>query len=285
MALVDEEYLEEIEKARRQLRLLITINKCAPLMLRLAWNDACTYDAQTRTGGANASIRTPQELKHQANIGLERAVRLCEEVKAKLKKVSYADLYQLAGVVAIELTGGPTINFYPGRQDSDECPPEGRHLSGEEDAKSLRNTFSRMGLRDDKHIVALCGGVRTISYTKGPYGQWTKDPLKFDNSYFVLPMDDALVKDEKFRHFVELYAKDEDTFFKDYAMSHEKLSELGCNLKKPNQPKGSFEKLNQPKGLIGIGLVSLVVTVILGYLMKKRKKNQLKVEEDLDTNL
>lgn len=77
-----------------------------------------------------------------------------------------------------------------------------------------------MGISDDKHIVALCGGltwVRTI-YPKVPMhesvfivltihsisllftsidkgetlkdrsdskGQWPKDPLKFDNSYFV----------------------------------------------------------------------------------------------------
>lgn len=67
-------------------------------------------------------------------------------------------------------------------------------------------------------------------------------------------------------------------------MSHKKLSELGYNLKKQNQskvadeeqnqPKGPYEKLNQHRGLIGIGIVS-VVTVILGYLLK-RKKNQLK---------
>lgn len=60
---------------------------------------------------------------------------------------------------------------------------------------------------------------------------WTKDPLKFDNSYFVellkgesegllkLPSDKALVEDPVFRCHAELYAKDEEAFFKDYAVT------------------------------------------------------------------
>ncbi|KAK7367276.1 hypothetical protein VNO80_09285 [Phaseolus coccineus] len=233
---VDQEYLKEIEKARRELRALINTNKCVPLMLRLAWNDACTYDAERRTGGPNGSIRAKQELKHETNKGLEKAVQLCETVKAKLKKVSYADLYQLAGVVAVELIGGPYIDFVPGRMDSHEFPREGRLLNGEEGNK----------------IRALL----------------SKDASS------RLAMDDALVKDEKFRYYIQLYAKDEDTFLKDYAISHKKLSELGCNLKKVDEAKEAYEKQNQLKGLIGISIVSVVVTVVLGYFLK-RKKNQL----------
>ncbi|MCI10644.1 L-ascorbate peroxidase peroxisomal-like, partial [Trifolium medium] len=87
-------------------------------MLRLAWHDAGTYDAKTRTGGPNGSIRNQLELNHAANKGLKTAVELCgtEEVKVKHPKISYADLYQLAGVVAVEVTGGPTIHFVPGRK-------------------------------------------------------------------------------------------------------------------------------------------------------------------------
>ncbi|KAL2348623.1 hypothetical protein Fmac_002623 [Flemingia macrophylla] len=295
MAGVDDDYVKEIEKARRELRFLITLKKCAPLIRLIAWAEVCTYDVQTRTGGANGSIKLIP-----TKTGAEPAFQICgEDVKAKFKKVSYADLYQLAGIVAIEVTGGPTIPFVPGRQDSNEDPPAERLLTGllinHADAQDLRNFFCRMGLSEDKDIVALCGGLRALLPPNDLPGQMAKDPLKFDNSYFVkllrnnvsprLPIDDALVKDEEFRHYVELYEKDEDTFFKDYAIVHEKLSELGCNLKKLNQPKppqelfeklnqpkppkGLFEKLNQPRELIGIGLVSVVVTVILGYLIKK----------------
>lgn len=41
-----------------------------------------------------------------------------EELKSKYPKITYADLYQLAGVVAVEIAGGPKITFTPGRIDS-----------------------------------------------------------------------------------------------------------------------------------------------------------------------
>ncbi|KAL5559973.1 hypothetical protein UlMin_036184 [Ulmus minor] len=108
-------------------------------------------------------------------------------------------------------------------------------------APDLRDIFYRMGL-SDKDIVALSGAHtlgRAHPERSGFDGPWTVEPLKFDNSYFVellkgvsepllkLPTDNALLDDPKFHPYVELYAKDEDAFFKDYAESHKKLSELG----------------------------------------------------------
>ncbi|GAB4853178.1 L-ascorbate peroxidase 3 [Ancistrocladus abbreviatus] len=55
--IVDAEYLREIDKARRDLRALISSGNCAPIMLRLAWHDAGTFDGKTKTGGPNGSIR------------------------------------------------------------------------------------------------------------------------------------------------------------------------------------------------------------------------------------
>ncbi|KAM7261209.1 hypothetical protein ACFE04_026684 [Oxalis oulophora] len=250
---VDAEYLQEIEKARRDLRALISSKQCASLMLRLAWHDAGTYDAKTKTGGPNGSIRNEQEYKHGVNNGLKIAIDLCEEVKAKHPRISYADLYQLAGVVAVEITGGPSIDFVPGRkaltdfrekcprQDSLQSPDEGRLPDAKQGESHLRAVFYRMGL-SDKDIVALSGGHtlgRAHSDRSGFDGAWTNNPHKFDNSYFVellkgdteglikFPTDKALVEDPELRKYVELYAKDEDVFFRDYAESHKKLSELG----------------------------------------------------------
>ncbi|KAL1205791.1 L-ascorbate peroxidase 3 [Cardamine amara subsp. amara] len=118
---VNADYLKEIDKARRELRSLIANKNCAPIMLRLAWHDAGTYDAKSNTGGPNGSIRNEEEYSHGANSGLKIAIDLCEEVKAKHPKITYADLYQLAGVVAVEVTGGPDITFVPGRKDSNFC--------------------------------------------------------------------------------------------------------------------------------------------------------------------
>ncbi|KAI4968451.1 hypothetical protein ZWY2020_045781 [Hordeum vulgare] len=238
---VDAEYVAEIERARRDLRALIASKSCAPIMLRLAWHDAGTYDKDTNTGGPDGSIRFPEELGHAANAGLKIAVDLLDPIKQKHPKITHADLYQLAGVVAVEVTGGPTIDFVPGRRDSSGSVEEGRLPDAKQGASHLREVFYRMGLTD-KDIVALSGG-HTLGKARpdrsGFDGAWTKDPLKFDNSYFVellkgdsngllkLPTDKVLVEDTEFHPFVELYAKDEDAFFRDYAEAHKKLSELG----------------------------------------------------------
>ncbi|MCE0481244.1 L-ascorbate peroxidase 3 [Datura stramonium] len=213
--IVDTEYIREIEKARRDLRALISSKNCAPIMLRLAWHDAGTYDAKSKTGGPNGSIRNEEEFTHGANNGLKIALDFCEAVKSKHPRITYADLYQLAGVVAVEVTGGPTIDFVPGRKDSSISPKEGRLPDAKQDV------FYRMGL-SDKDIVALSGG-HTLEWAhperSGFDGPWTKEPLKFDNSYFVellkgkvratmkLPTDIALLDDPEFEHYVELYAK------------------------------------------------------------------------------
>ncbi|XP_042483452.1 L-ascorbate peroxidase 3-like isoform X2 [Macadamia integrifolia] len=218
---VDAEYLKQIEKARRDLRAFISFKNCAPIMLRLAWHDAGTYDTKTNTGGPNGSIRSEEEYMHGANNGLKIAIDFCEEVKAKYPKITYADLYQLSGVVAVEVTGGPTIDFVPGRKDSLISPREGRLPDAKQGVKHLRDVFYRMGL-NDKDIVALSGGHtlgKAHPERSGFAGPWTEEPLKFDNSYFVemlkgetegllkLPTDKALLEDPEFRHYVELYAK------------------------------------------------------------------------------
>ncbi|XP_030474270.1 L-ascorbate peroxidase 3-like [Syzygium oleosum] len=79
-----------------------------------------------KTAGPNGSIRNKEEYSHGANAGLKIALDFCEEVKSKCPKITYADLYQLAGVVAVEVTGGPTVDFVPGSKDSKVSPNEGR---------------------------------------------------------------------------------------------------------------------------------------------------------------
>ncbi|KAG6518865.1 hypothetical protein ZIOFF_022346 [Zingiber officinale] len=329
--MVDAEYLQEIEKARRDLRALISNKNCAPIILRLAWHDAGTYDAKTKSGGPNGSIRLEEEYSHRANAGLKIAIDLLvqvtghlmslatEPVKEKHPNVSYADLYQvtyfpasvplgsiflfpyadlyqatlkltiiqfayvsyeLAGVVAVEVTGGPTIQFKPGRKDSSVCPEEGRLPDANQGVSHLREVFYRMGLTD-KDIVALSGGHtlgRGHQERSGHEGPWTKDPLKFDNSYYVellegetegllkLHTDLALLEDPVFRGYVEFYAEDEDAFFKDYAESHKKLSELGFT----TRGRTSCIIL---QGAVGIALAALFLIPVHIYDLNAKMKD------------
>lgn len=281
---VDAEYSKEIEKARRDLRALIASKSCAPIMLRLAWHDAGTYDAKTKTGGPDGSIRNEKELAHAANNGIKIAIDFCEGIKAKHPKITYADLYQLAGVVAVEVTGGPTIDFVPGRKDSPESPEEGRLPDAKQGASHLRDVFYRMGL-SDKDIVALSGGHtlgRAHRDRSGFDGPWTKEPLKFDNSYFQellkgdsegllkLQTDRVLVEDPKFCKYVLLYAEDEDAFFSDYAASHKKLSELGFT-----PPSSSLKAITKNSTLLvqsAVGVAVAATVIILSYFYEINRR-------------
>ncbi|XBI70965.1 hypothetical protein VPH35_065313 [Triticum aestivum] len=179
---------------------------------------------------------------HAANAGLDIAVRMLEPMKEEIPTISYADLYQLAGVVAVEVSGGPVIPFHPGREDKPQPPPEGRLPDATKGSDHLRQVFGKqMGL-SDQDIVALSGGHtlgRCHKERSGFEGPWTRNPLKFDNSYFTellsgdkegllqLPSDKTLLTDPVFRPLVEKYAADEKAFFEDYKEAHLRLSELG----------------------------------------------------------
>ncbi|KAE8783692.1 ascorbate peroxidase [Hordeum vulgare] len=110
---VSDEYLAAVAKARRKLRGLIAEKNCAPLMLRLAWHSAGTFDVATKTAGLRHH-EVPRGARPRANAGLDIAVRLLEPIKEQFPILSYADFYQLAGVVAVEVTGGLRFPSTPG---------------------------------------------------------------------------------------------------------------------------------------------------------------------------
>ncbi|KAL4565796.1 hypothetical protein LXL04_029902 [Taraxacum kok-saghyz] len=244
---------DQLVSAREDIKDLLKATYCHPVMVRLGWHDAGTYNKNIeewpQRGGANGR--------------LVNALKLLQPIKDKYTNVTYADLFQLASATAIEQAGGPKIPMKYGRVDvsaPEQCPEEGRlpDAGPPSPASHLRDVFYRMGL-NDKDIVALSGahtlgrsrpersgwGKPETKYTKegpgAPGGQsWTVKWLKFDNSYFkdikekrdedllVLPTDAALFDDPSFKVFAEKYAEDEKAFFDDYAEAHAKLSNLGA---------------------------------------------------------
>jgi catalase (peroxidase I) len=140
-----------------------------PVLVRLAWHASGTYDKKTKTGGSNgATMRFKPESTDGANAGLEHARKFLEPIKQKNSWVSYADLWTLAGVVAIEKMGGPKIPWKPGRSDvpaqiaevqpAKVIPPNGRLPDAAQGAQHIRDIFYRMGF-NDQEIVALSGIV------------------------------------------------------------------------------------------------------------------------------
>ncbi|KAI9355620.1 heme peroxidase [Zopfochytrium polystomum] len=253
-----------------------------PVLVRLAWHASGTYSKHDGSGGSNgATMRFKPESTDGANAGLEKARAFLEPIKQKHPWISYADLWTLAGVVAIAAMGGPLVPWTPGlltlsdrvdlqmlifsrgRTDKDpktvttkEIPPNGRLPDASQGAQHIRDVFYRMGF-NDKDIVALSGAHtlgRCHTDRSGYSGPWTNTPDRFSNQYFkllttvewkkkkwdgpeqyadpddelmMLPTDMALIWDPKFKPIVELYAKDKDAFYKDFASAFSKLLDLG----------------------------------------------------------
>lgn len=197
--------------------------------------------------------------------GLQHARVFLESVKCAHPWITYADLWTLAGVVAIEAMGGPSIPWQAGRTDyvdDSKLPPRGRLPDGAQGSDHIRHIFYRMGW-SDQEIVALSGAHnlgRCHSDRSGFEGAWVNNPTRFSNQYFkmltsiewkkktversgveqfayidedtgeelmMLPTDMALLSDNAFRPWVDLYAKDKDRFFDDFKSAFAKLVELG----------------------------------------------------------
>eukprot|EP01116_Phalansterium_solitarium_P020990 TRINITY_DN637_c0_g1_i1.p1 TRINITY_DN637_c0_g1~~TRINITY_DN637_c0_g1_i1.p1 ORF type:complete len:353 (-),score=42.28 TRINITY_DN637_c0_g1_i1:132-1190(-) len=235
-----------------------------PVLVRLGWHAAGTYEHKTLSGGSDGGlIRLDPQASWGANKGLEHARAFLEPIKKQFPDISYADLYSLASVVAIKEMGGPEVYWRPGRTDdhnSERSPPDGRLPNASLGAKHLRDIFGRMGF-EDKYIVALSGAHalgRCHPNRSGYTGPWTKAPTMFSNDFFrellenkwtpkkwngplqyedpsgelmMLPSDLALIQDPVFKSYVEKYAQDEELFFTDFAIAYSMMQEFGVKFK------------------------------------------------------
>ncbi|KAE8656328.1 L-ascorbate peroxidase T [Hibiscus syriacus] len=239
-------YTDQLKGAREDIRELLKSKYCHPILVRLGWHDAGTYNKNVKEwpqrSGANGSLSL---------------VGTCGRFCLKL-------MFQLASATAIEEAGGPKIPMKYGRLDAsnpDHCPEEGRlpAAGASSPADHMRKVFYRMGF-NDKEIVALSGhihlgepdqnvavgvnpkpSIRNMGRSTGRQS-WTVQWLKFDNSYFkeikakrdedllVMPTDAVLFEDPSFKLYAEKYAEYQDTFFKDFSEAHAKLSNLGAKL-------------------------------------------------------
>jgi catalase-peroxidase len=177
------------------------------LMVRMAWHSAGTYRITDGRGGAGGGQQRFAPLNSWPdNVLLDRARRLLWPIKQKYgRKISWADLYVLAGNAALESMGFKTFGYAGGRADEWEprelfWGPEGTWLgderySGERElaeplaavqmgliyvnpegpngnpdpvaaAKDIRETFFRMAMNDEETVALIAGG-HTFGKTHG----------------------------------------------------------------------------------------------------------------------
>ncbi|KAM3362991.1 L-ascorbate peroxidase 3 [Capsicum galapagoense] len=170
---VDKEYRDEIEKVRTELHNIAMSNdkSNAPHLLRLAYASQFSIanshvdDAATKPTQSDDTISTLKKI---------------QKIKADHPIITHPDLYQLAGIVAVEILDGPKMEFVPGRTDSSILPDESCLPDVKQSASDLRKVFGKVGISEPKHIVALCGGLKLAR--SGPV---LGPSLKFDDPYYL----------------------------------------------------------------------------------------------------
>ena len=185
-----------------------------PFFIRMTWHAAGTYRIQDGRGGGGTGMQRFAPINSWPDNGnLDKARRLLWPVKQKYgNKLSWADLFILAGNVALESMGFKTFGFAGGRADvyepdetywgaettwlGDERYKGDRQLdnplaavqmgliyvnpegpNGNPDpvlsARDIRETFARMAMNDEE-TVALVAGGHTFGKAHG-----AGDPGKF----------------------------------------------------------------------------------------------------------
>eukprot|EP00978_Attheya_sp_CCMP212_P001795 scaffold3698_cov43-Attheya_sp.AAC.2 len=141
----------------------------APLFVKVAIQDALTYDAKDETGGPDGSIVSsilasdaPASLK-----GLKPAAEQLSAIAAKIKRtteITMADVVTFAGAEAIESAGGPRIVVQLGKTDprpskkgSTPTTTAYPDLCGQDNGKEVVSAFLNTGLTERE--VAILYGV------------------------------------------------------------------------------------------------------------------------------
>jgi catalase-peroxidase len=145
-----------------------------PFFIRMAWHAAGTYRTGDGRGGSSSGQQRFAPLNSWPDNGnLDKARRLLWPIKAKYgRALSWADLFILAGNVAIESMGGPTFGFGGGRKDVYE--PEAVYWGTEEEWLGQTRIDEEAGHALEEPLAAIQHGLIYVN-PEGPGGK--PDPV------------------------------------------------------------------------------------------------------------
>jgi catalase-peroxidase len=141
-----------------------------PFFIRMAWHSAGTYRTGDGRGGSSAGQQRFAPLNSWPDNGnLDKARRLLWPIKQKYgRALSWADLFILAGNVAIESMGGPTFGFGGGRADVFE-PEKDVYWGTEEEWLGQTRIDEEAGLALESPLAAIQHGLIYVN-PEGPGG-------------------------------------------------------------------------------------------------------------------
>eukprot|EP00434_Breviolum_minutum_P044848 symbB.v1.2.040109.t1/scaffold6997.1/size13990/2 len=132
----------------------------------------------------------------------------------------------------IQLCNNPSVSQGMGFNDQEIVALSGAHGLGacHTDRSGFWGPWTRAPTTvSNEYYRELLENTWTIKTTHK--GQPWKGPLQFEDptgDLMMLPSDMVLIQDKSFRKYVEMYAKDDSRFQKDFAQVVGKLFGLGC---------------------------------------------------------
>ena len=176
-------------------------------MVETAWASASTYRHTDMRGGANgARIRLSPQKDWEVNKPkqLKKVLSVLESI-AEQSGASLADTIVLAGNVGIEMASGKEVPFHPGRGDASQEQTDEHSFSVLEPFsdgfrnyhKNNFNINAEKMLLDKAHLLGLSapemtvlvGGLRSLKIGNNDIGDFTDEPNKLSNDFFINLLD------------------------------------------------------------------------------------------------
>lgn len=221
------------------------INHNYPSIVKLAFNDAMTYNPETRKGGSimtllSRDVKLKKYNKPHLHILEDLLWLKAHQADVRFDRFSNSDYLQAHAIVAIKDASGPDLTEYHkiGREDAQSEEDIDGILDvpqPEDGATQFRDGFEARGF-NEKELVAL-SSIYMYGVYRTHYEKTYTDRHNFGNEYFKyltenekpnkFALDQILLSDEKLKEYVELFAKDKKEFFNAFTDAYLKLYTLG----------------------------------------------------------